>query len=118
MIGELQWSFEKAFLGFSVLGVFTGASSWLPAILIRKIGVRGTMLAGIGGDGRGLPGPGQFGEPARYWPARPCAGVGFQMAALIPGTHVLSALFASAPCRSGSISPSARWAARPGRGWR
>ncbi|WP_425998384.1 CynX/NimT family MFS transporter [Caulobacter sp. DWR1-3-2b1] len=93
MIGELGWSFEKAFLGFSVLGVFTGASSWLPAILIRRIGVRGTLLLGSAVLGAGLLGFAGSESIVRYYVGAALCGIGFQMAALIPGTHVLSALY-------------------------
>ncbi|WP_369831662.1 MFS transporter, partial [Caulobacter sp. HMWF009] len=93
MIGQLNWSFEKAFLGFSVLGVFTGASSWLPAILIRRIGVRGTLIGGVAILALGLLGFAGADSIARYYAGAALCGVGFQMAALIPGTHVLSALY-------------------------
>ena len=93
MIGELGWSFEKAFLGFTVLGVFTGASSWLPAILVRRIGVRGTLLLGCAVLGAGLLGLAGSESIARYYVGAALCGIGFQMAALIPGTHVLSALY-------------------------
>jgi MFS family permease len=93
MIGELGWSFEQAFLGFSVLGLFTGASSWLPAILIRKIGVRGTLLLGSAVLGAGLLGLAGSESIVRYYVGAALCGIGFQMAALIPGTHVLSALY-------------------------
>lgn len=93
MIGELNWSFEKAFLGFSVLGVFTGASSWLPAILIRRIGVRGTLLVGAAVLAGGFVGLANAESLISYYVGAAACGVGFQMAALIPGTHVLSSLF-------------------------
>lgn len=93
MIGELKWSFEKAFLGFSVLGVFTGASSWLPAILIRRIGVRGTLLTGAVVLAAGFIGIANAESLLSYYVGAAACGVGFQMAALIPGTHVLSSLF-------------------------
>jgi MFS family permease len=93
MIGQLNWSFEKAFLGFSVLGVFTGASSWLPAILIRRIGVRGTLIGGVAILSLGLLGFAGADSIARYYAGAALCGIGFQMAALIPGTHVLSALY-------------------------
>ncbi|OYX00975.1 MAG: MFS transporter [Caulobacter vibrioides] len=93
MIGELNWSFEKAFLGFSVLGVFTGASSWLPAILIRRIGVRGTLLVGAVVLAGGFLGLANAESLLSYYVGAAACGVGFQMAALIPGTHVLSSLF-------------------------
>ena len=93
MIGELGWSFEKAFLGFSVLGLLTGASSWLPAILIRRIGVRWTLLLGAAVLAAGLLGFAGAESLTRYYVGAALCGIGFQMAALIPGTHVLSALY-------------------------
>ncbi|CAN5305030.1 MFS transporter [soil metagenome] len=93
MIKEEGWSFEHAFLGFTLLGAFCGGSSWLPAILIRKIGVRGTIVAGsaimVAGFtclalSNGLP---------IYFLGTALCGVGYQAMALIPGTHVLSMLF-------------------------
>ena len=47
MVPELGWSWEHAFLGFTILGVFTGLSSWLPALLIRRIGVLPVMGTGL-----------------------------------------------------------------------
>lgn len=93
MIAALKWSFEKAFLGFTVLGVFTGASSWLPAMLIRRIGVRGTLLAGAAVLSAGFLGLANSQSLLSYYAGAAACGVGFQMAALIPGTHVLSSLF-------------------------
>ena len=93
MIKEQQWSFASAFLGFTLLGAFCGGSSWLPAILIRRIGVRATIIVGsavmvVGflclATSRGLP---------VYLVGTALLGVGYQMMALIPGTHVLSMLF-------------------------
>lgn len=93
MIKDQQWSFASAFLGFTLLGAFCGGSSWLPALLIRKVGVRATILAGsavmIAGFvcltvSRGLP---------AYWVGTALLGVGYQAMALIPGTHLLSMLF-------------------------
>jgi MFS family permease len=93
MIKEERWSFGWAFLGFTFLGAFCGASSWLPAILIRKLGVRLTIVAGsavmVAGftclaAAHGLP---------IYLFGTALLGVGYQMMALIPGTHVLSMLF-------------------------
>lgn len=93
MIGELKWNFTEAFAGFTVLGVFTGASSWLPAILIRRFGVRGTLLAGAVVLAGGFIGIANAGSLLSYYAGAAACGVGFQMAALIPGTHVLSSLF-------------------------
>src|SRR5277367_3250316 len=46
MVGELNWSWSGAGIGFSLLGVFTGITSTIPAMLIRRFGVRLTLLAG------------------------------------------------------------------------
>lgn len=93
MVGELCWSWEHAFAGFSILGVFTGLSSWLPALLIRKIGVRGTLLVGVGVMAGGLACLARVHALPIYFLGAALCGIGFQMAALIPGTHVLSAIF-------------------------
>ncbi|WP_297512567.1 CynX/NimT family MFS transporter [uncultured Caulobacter sp.] len=93
MIGDLKWSFTEAFAGFAVLGVFTGASSWLPALLIRRIGVRGTLVSGGAVLAAGFLGMANAESLFSYYAGAAACGVGFQMAALIPGTHVLSSLF-------------------------
>ncbi|PHY20255.1 CynX/NimT family MFS transporter [Caulobacter sp. BP25] len=93
MIKDQHWSFASAFLGFTLLGAFCGGSSWLPALLIRRIGVRSTIVTGsvvmIAGFfclafSKGLP---------IYLTGTALLGVGYQMMALIPGTHLLSMLF-------------------------
>ncbi len=93
MVGELGWSWEHAFAGFSILGVFTGLSSWLPALLIRRIGVRGTLLVGVAVMAGGLACLARVHALPIYFLGAALCGIGFQMAALIPGTHVLSAIF-------------------------
>ncbi|MFZ0266108.1 MAG: MFS transporter, partial [Caulobacter sp.] len=93
MVPALGWSWEHAFLGFTILGVCTGLSSWLPAILIRRIGVRGTILAGVAVMAGGLACLSRVHALPIYFLGTALCGIGFQMAALIPGTHVLSAIF-------------------------
>ena len=93
MVPELGWSWEHGFLGFTILGVFTGLSSWLPAMLIRRIGVRGAILAGVAVMAGGLACLSRVHALPIYYVGTALCGIGFQMAALIPGTHVLSALF-------------------------
>ena len=93
MIKENGWSFFNGFLGFTLLGAACGASSKFPAILIRKIGVRGAILAGsavmVAGFACLALSPGLL----VYWIGTALLGAGYQMMALIPGTHVLSMLF-------------------------
>ena len=93
MVAEEGWNWTQAGFGFTLLGACCGASSFLPALLIRRIGVRSTLLIGTavmaGGffclsitHGLGL-----------YFLGAALCGVGYQMMALIPGTHVLAAAF-------------------------
>ncbi len=93
MIKEQGWAFGPAFLGFTFLGAFCGGSSKLPALLIRRIGVRGTIIVGslvmVAGFACLAASPGL----AVYLVGTALLGVGYQMMALIPGTHVLSMLF-------------------------
>ncbi|MES2035127.1 MAG: MFS transporter [Pseudomonadota bacterium] len=93
MVQEMNWSWASAGLGFTLLGACCGASSFLPAYLIRKVGVRATILLGsavmVAGFAclattHGLP---------LYFVGAALLGVGYQAMALIPGTHVLGALF-------------------------
>ena len=93
MVPELGWSWEHAFLGFTILGVFTGLSSWLPAMLIRGMGVRGAILVGVAVMAGGLFCLSRVHALPIYFLGTALCGIGFQMAALIPGTHVLSAIF-------------------------
>jgi MFS family permease len=85
--------FGPAFLGFTFLGAFCGGSSKLPAILIRKIGVRGTIVAGSAVMVAGFTCLAASPGLAVYLVGTALLGVGYQMMALIPGTHVLSMLF-------------------------
>jgi MFS family permease len=93
MVKEMGWSWTQAGFGFTILGATCGGSALLPAILIRRFGVRVTLIAGtavmVGGffclaRGHGIP---------TYFLGTALCGVGYQMMALIPGTHVLAAVF-------------------------
>ena len=46
MVGELKWNWAQAGLGFTLLGACCGGSAWFPPILIRRFGVRATLLVG------------------------------------------------------------------------
>ncbi len=93
MVTELGWNWTQAGLGFTLVGVFTGASSFIPAYLIRKFGVRPTLLAGTAVMAAGLACAGLTHGVGLYWFGCALMGLGYQMMALIPGTHVLAAVF-------------------------
>jgi MFS family permease len=93
MVADLGWNWFEAGVGFTILAAACGSSSYLPALLIRRFGVRATLSAGMGvmiagffclAVTRGVP---------LYFLGAALAGVGYQMMSLIPATHVLAAVF-------------------------
>jgi MFS family permease len=93
MVAEEGWSWTEAGFGFTLLGAATGASSFLPEMMIRRLGVRATLLAGAAVMALGFLALAETRSAALYFLGAALCGVGYQMMALIPGTHVLAALF-------------------------
>jgi MFS family permease len=93
MVQEEGWSWTEAGFGFTLLGAATGASSFLPQMLIRRIGVRATLLIGTSVMALGFLALAETRGAALYFVGAALCGVGYQMMALIPGTHVLAAVF-------------------------
>ncbi len=94
MVGELDWSWAKAGFGFTLLGFFCGITNSIPAILIRKWGVRACLLVGTLvmacaflclARTAGLP---------LYFAGASLAGLGVTLMATVPGTYLLARLFA------------------------
>jgi MFS family permease len=93
MVREQHWSYTEGGLGFTLLGVATGGSSFMPAFLIRRAGVRPTLCLGTVVMAAGFVCLSQTHGPMIYFLGTALCGVGYQMMALIPGTHVLAAAF-------------------------
>jgi len=93
MVRDLRFSWTEAGFGFTLLGAATGASSFIPPILIRLTGVRATLLAGTAVMAAGFGCLAQAHGVLLYFLGAALCGVGYQMMALIPGTHVLAAVF-------------------------
>src|SRR5580658_2006494 len=93
MVREQHWSYTEGGLGFTLLGVATGGSSFAPAFLIRRAGVRPTLCLGTAVMVAGFVCLSQTSGPMVYFLGTALCGVGYQMMALIPGTHVLAAAF-------------------------
>ena len=93
MVKEEGWNWTEAGFGFTLLGAATGASSFLPEILIRRAGVRATLVFGSVVMALGFLALAETRGVALYFIGAALCGVGYQMMALIPGTHVLAALF-------------------------
>ena len=94
MIGELRWNWGGAGSGFSLLGVAAGITATIPSSLIRRFGVRTTLVAGS------LVMAADFGclavthGLALYFLACLLLGLGFTLLATVPGTYLLARLFA------------------------
>jgi len=93
MVRDEGWSWVVAGAGFTLLGAATGASSFLPAFLIRKVGVRATLALGTTVMALGFVCLGATRTPVVYFLGAALCGIGFQTMALIPGTHVLAMVF-------------------------
>lgn len=93
MVADQHWSWTEAGFGFTLLGAATGASSFLPQIMIRRAGVRATLIAGTAVMTAGFLCLAEVHGVALYFIGCALCGVGYQMMALIPGTHVLAAEF-------------------------
>jgi OFA family oxalate/formate antiporter-like MFS transporter len=93
MVNELQWSWTDAGLGFTLLGLACGLSSYLPALAIRILGVRGAIACGAailaGGfaclfKAHGIP---------AYFAGTTLIGIGYSFVATVPGTYMLARCF-------------------------
>lgn len=93
MVQDQKWSWTEAGLGFTLLGALTGGSSMLPAWMIRRFGVAATVLFGGAVMVAGFLCLWATNSLWTYWLGAALCGVGFQSMALIPGTHVLGAVF-------------------------
>lgn len=93
MVAELGWNWTEAGLGFTFLGLACGLSSLAPMVLIRRIGVRGTLLVGTALLAIGFAGLALTHSVAVYLAATLVIGVAFSLTTTVPGTHVLAATF-------------------------
>lgn len=93
MVHTFNWSWANAGLGFTLLGLACGLSSYLPAITIRKWGVRLTLLLGMLILVAGFTCLYYINSIQLYFAGTVLLGIGFSFVATVPGTFVLSRLF-------------------------
>jgi len=93
MVRDLGWSWTQAGLGFTLLGVASASSSFLPALLIRRFGVRAPLVLGGFVLSGGLLMLARTASVPPFLIGTILCGIGFQLIAMIPGTHVLSGMF-------------------------
>lgn len=93
MVRELHWNWTQAGLGYTLLGLACGLMSFVPAMLIRRIGVRGTMLAGTAFLIAGFGAMAVTQSVWLYLLGTLLIGMAFALCTTVPGTHVLTDLF-------------------------
>jgi MFS transporter, OFA family, oxalate/formate antiporter len=94
MIGEMHWSWGAAGTGFSLLGVAVGVTSTVPASMIRRVGVRATLVTGSLVMGLAFFCLAVTHGLILYFLGCLLAGLGFTLLATVPGTYLLARLFA------------------------
>jgi MFS family permease len=94
MVAELHWSWTEAGTGFGLLGLFNGITSAIPATLIRRFGVRACLLAGSAVMALAFLCLARTDGLMLYFAGASLAGLGFTLLDSVPGTYLLSRLFA------------------------
>jgi MFS family permease len=93
MVAELHLNWTQAGLGYTFLGLACGLASFAPAVLIRWIGVRGTLIAGTVLLISGFGTMALARNAEMYLAATLLVGIAFALTTTVPGTHVLTGLF-------------------------
>src|SRR5271154_4465879 len=83
MVKAEGWSWTEAGAGYTLLGGFTGLSSFVPAMLIQRFGVRTTLLCGTGVMAAGFLCLAETRGVGLYFTGAALCGIGYQMMALI-----------------------------------
>jgi len=94
MVAELHWSWTEAGTGFGLLGLFNGITSAVPATLIRRFGARACLLAGSAVMALAFLCLARTDGLILYFAGASLAGLGFTLLDSVPGTYLLSRLFA------------------------
>jgi MFS family permease len=94
MVAEMGWSWTSAGFGFTLLGFFCGITSAVPASLIRRFGVRANLLAGSLVMGLAFVCLAEADGLMLYFLGASLAGLGYTLLDSVPGTYLLSRLFA------------------------
>jgi MFS family permease len=93
MVRDLHWNWTQAGLGYTFLGLSCGLSSVATAALIRRIGVRRTLLLGTLMLVTGFGALALTHSVWVYLAGTLIVGLAFSLSATVPGTHVLTGLF-------------------------
>jgi MFS family permease len=94
MVAELGWSWTSAGFGFTLLGFFCGITSAVPAALIRRWGIRANLLVGAAVMAAAFLCLARTDGLPLYFIGAALAGLGYTLLDSVPGTWLLSRLFA------------------------
>ena len=93
MMAELKWSNSGAGFGFTLLGVFCGITATIPAMSIRRFGIRATLLSGGVVMALAFAALGAAHDLTLYLIGCSLSGLGFTLLATVPGTYLLTRTF-------------------------
>ncbi|HUD49885.1 CynX/NimT family MFS transporter [Parvibaculum sp.] len=93
MVKDLGWDWTSAGLGFTLLGISCGLSSYPPAMTIRRYGVRVTVLIGTVLLVAGFLSLFATHSVWLYFVGTTLAGTGFSFVSTVPGTYVIARAF-------------------------
>ncbi|NIJ42967.1 MFS family permease [Parvibaculum indicum] len=93
MVRDLGWDWTSAGLGFTLLGISCGLSSYPPALMIRHTNVRLTVLFGGAMMVAGFLCLYEVQTIWAYFLGTVLAGTGFSFVATVPGTYVIARCF-------------------------
>jgi MFS family permease len=93
MVKALGWDWSAAGLGFTLLGLATGLASLAPALVVRRLGVRASLMLGAVVMAAGFCCLYASRETSLYWLGTTLLGIGFALCAIIPGTFILAGAF-------------------------
>jgi len=93
MLSELHWSQTAAGFSFSLLGIACGLSSPLPAILMKRIGGRWTMVLGAAVLALGFLLAGLTHGLVVFYLATTLLGIGYSLCGNVPGVFLIAGWF-------------------------
>ncbi len=93
MVTALGWSWTQAGMGFSILAITCGLASYAPALVIRTLGVRATLLLGGAALAAGFACLATAHDIGLYYLGAALEGLGFALATIIPGAYVIARSF-------------------------
>ncbi|MGI9228704.1 MAG: MFS transporter, partial [Gammaproteobacteria bacterium] len=90
MIRELDWSYTEIGTGFTILGLMNGMTAILPALMLRRFGIKATY--GVGGLAMvvGFSLLAICTDLSQYFIAAALLGYGFSHCANVPGIHLIN----------------------------